>query len=58
MKVRWTHQAEQDRIDIMEHVAEDNIHAAIAMDELFGDSAARLAEFPMLGKPGQIAGTQ
>ncbi|HUG22949.1 type II toxin-antitoxin system RelE/ParE family toxin [Piscinibacter sp.] len=28
------------------------------MDELFGLAAARLADFPRLGKPGQIAGTR
>ena len=58
MKVRWTSQAEQDRADIMVYIAEDNVRAAIAMDELFGSTAARLADFPMLGKPGQIAGTR
>lgn len=58
MKVRWTSQAEQDRADIMTHIAADNVHAAIAMDELLGSAAARLADFPMLGKAGQIAGTR
>jgi addiction module RelE/StbE family toxin len=58
MRVRWTSQAEQDRADIMGYIAEDNVRAAIAMDELFGATAARLAEFPMLGKPGQVAGTR
>ena len=58
MKVHWTSQAEQDRADIMAYIAEDNVPAAIAMDELFGAAAARLANFPMLGKPGHIAGTR
>lgn len=58
MKVRWTSQAEQDRADIMDYLAEDNVRAAIAMDELFGSVAGRLADFPKLGKPGQIAGTR
>ena len=57
MKVRWTSQAEQDRADILTYIAGDNVRAAIAMDELFGSAAARLANFPMLGKPGQIAET-
>ena len=50
MKFRWTSQAEQDRADIMVYIAADNVRAAIAMDELFGSTAARLADFPMLGK--------
>lgn len=58
MKVRWTSQAEQDRADIMAYIAADNVRAAIAMDELFGAAAGRLADFPLLGKPGQIAGTR
>ena len=58
MKVRWTSQAEQDRSDIMAYIAADNVRAAITMDELFGSAAARLADFPLLGKPGQIAGTR
>ena len=28
------------------------------MDQLFSDAAARLAEHPMLGRPGTIAGTR
>ena len=58
MKVRWTSQAELDRVDILAYLSDDNVRAAIAMDELFGSAAARLADFPLLGKPGQIAGTR
>ncbi|TXC62150.1 type II toxin-antitoxin system RelE/ParE family toxin [Piscinibacter aquaticus] len=58
MKVRCTTQAEQDRFDIMTHSAEDNVRASIAMDELFGETASRLEEFPMLGMPGLVAGTR
>lgn len=58
MRVLWTSEAEQDRADIMAYIAADNVRAAIAMDELFGTSVGRLADFPLLGKPGQIAGTR
>lgn len=58
MKVRWTGQAEQDRIDILVYIAGNNVRAAIAMDELFGSAADRLADFPLLGKPGLVAGTR
>ncbi len=40
------------------HVVADNPRAAVAMDELFGAAAARLADFPWLGKPGLVAGTR
>jgi len=58
VKVRWTSQAELDRVDILTYIAGDNVRAAIAMDELFGSAAARLADFPLLGRLGQISGTR
>jgi toxin ParE1/3/4 len=58
VKVCWTSQAELDRVDILAYIASDNVRAAIAMDELFGSAAARLADFPLMGKPGRIAGTR
>lgn len=57
MKVQWTSNAEQDRLDAWAYVMADNPRAAVAMDELFGAAAARLASFPWLGKPGLVAGT-
>lgn len=58
MKVRWTTQAEQDRLDIMTYIAADNVRAAIKMDERFGEAASRLEDFPMIGKPSSVAGTR
>lgn len=58
MRVIWTPEAEQDRADIWDFIAADNPHAAARMDELFSDVAARLADHPKLGKPGNIAGTR
>ena len=58
MKVLWTPEALQDRIDIWDIIAKDNPPAAARMDALFTDSAARLAEHPHLGRVGVIAGTR
>lgn len=58
MRVLWTLSAEQDRGDIIDFIAEDNLLAAISMDERFTASARRLAEHPMMGRPGQIPGTR
>lgn len=58
MKVIWTPEAERDRQDIWEFITTDNPHAAARMDQLFGDAAAGLADFPMLGHPGKIPGTR
>ncbi|MCA3107388.1 MAG: type II toxin-antitoxin system RelE/ParE family toxin [bacterium] len=58
MKVRWALSAEQDRIDITDFIARDNPLAAIAMDELFAAAARRLAEHPLIGRPGLITGAR
>lgn len=58
MKVQWTAQALQDRADIWDFIAAENPSAAARMDVLFSDAASRLAEFPMLGKPGTIGSTR
>ncbi|SCX46766.1 type II toxin-antitoxin system RelE/ParE family toxin [Nitrosospira sp. Nsp1] len=58
MRVIWTPEAEQDRDDIWNYIAADNPVAAILMDELFSDAAARLVTYPMLGRIGKISGTR
>lgn len=58
MKVIWTPQAQQDRADIWDYIAADNPRAALRMDLLFSDAAARLAAYPKTGKAGRIAGTR
>lgn len=58
MRVFWASGAEQDRFEIFEYIARDNSLAAVRMDELFGRSAARLAEQALLGRPGVVAGTR
>ena len=57
MRVTWTPQAQQDRANIWDYIASDNLAAAVRMDELFSDAAARLAKYPKLGRPGIISGT-
>lgn len=58
MKVIWTPEAQQDRADIFDYIAADNPQAALLMDELFSNAAARLTLHPKLGKPGKIPGTR
>ncbi|MCR4298538.1 MAG: type II toxin-antitoxin system RelE/ParE family toxin [Gallionella sp.] len=58
MKVRWTPEAEQDRSDVWDYIANDNPLAAVRMDELFSDAAAKLADFPHIGRTGKIPGTR
>ncbi len=58
MEVIWTPEAEQDRAMIWDYIARDNPIAAIGMDRLFSQAAARLTQHPQLGKPGKIPCTR
>jgi addiction module RelE/StbE family toxin len=58
VRVVWTLNAQQDREEIWDYIAADNPLAAVRMDELFSNAAARLAQHPMLGRQGKIAGTR
>jgi addiction module RelE/StbE family toxin len=56
VKVIWTPEAQKDREDIWEFIANENPFAATRMDELFSEAAVRLSEHSMLGKAGQMPG--
>ncbi|MEO6918170.1 MAG: type II toxin-antitoxin system RelE/ParE family toxin [Collimonas sp.] len=58
MIVHWASEAEQDRSDILDYIAEQDIQAKIRMDELFSATALNLAQFPFSGKAGSIPGTR
>ena len=58
MRVFWASAAEQDRSDIIDYIAQESPLAAIRMDTLFAEAASRLADYPHLGKAGQIPGTR
>jgi toxin ParE1/3/4 len=58
VKVRWARAASQDRAVIFDWIAAENHAAAVGLDKLFSDAAARLKTFPRLGHPGRIPGTR
>ena len=58
MKLVWTRLAQADRRAIREYIATDDQRAALAMDELFTQKAARLAQLPEMGKPGRVDATR
>jgi addiction module RelE/StbE family toxin len=58
VKVLWTRDAEQDRADIWDYLEASDPDAALRIDRLFSDAAARLADFPMLGHEGEVSGTR
>ena len=57
MRVYWTSAAEQDRADIIDYIGQENLLAAIRMDELFAEAAEGLAAHAHLGKAGRVPGT-
>ena len=58
MKVVWTPESLQDRLDIWDYIAADNRRAAIKIDTMFSNAAAKLATHPDLGRTGMVSGTR
>lgn len=58
MRVTWTPEAEQDRADIWDYIAADDLGAAASLDALFDETAARLSTHPEMGKQGMVPGTR
>ena len=58
MKIVWTPEAEQDRAAIWDYLVARDPAAALRIDQLFSEAVAKLADFPMLGHVGMVAGTR
>ena len=58
MRLEWTEVALADRESIYDYIESDNPRAALALDERFHNRAARLENFPHLGRPGRVANTR
>ena len=58
MKVLWADSAAQNRRDIADCIALDDLWAAIQIDALFERAIERLSEHPKLGRAGMLAGTR
>ena len=58
MKLFWTRLARFDRQQIREYIANENLAAALALDELVSEKAARLVDHPELGRTGRVEGTR
>ena len=56
MRLVWTRPASFDRKEIREYIARDNPAAALALDALISEKAARLIDHPGLSRPGRVAG--
>jgi toxin ParE1/3/4 len=58
VKVSWTEDADRDRTQIYDFIAQDNPDAAARLDQSFSIAARRLAEFPLIGRLGDVPGTR
>ena len=58
MRLVWTGLASLDRKEIREYIAQDNPAAAVALDALISEKAARLIDHSGLGRLGRVAGTR
>lgn len=58
MRLFWTPTAITDRTHIYDYIEEDNPMAALALDVMFSEKAARLMDYPKLGRKGRVKGTR
>jgi addiction module RelE/StbE family toxin len=58
MKTIWAERARIARKDLINFIAEDNVLAALEVDDTISAAVLRLEQFPSLGKPGRIDGTR
>ena len=58
MRVRWTPEALEDRLQIWEQIAADNSRAAARLDHRFLNAVAKLEAHPEIGRPGSIPGSR
>lgn len=58
MRIRYAAPAKQDLIKIQDYIAKDDAAAAYRLAQRIKDYIGRLAQYPYLGRPGQIQGTR
>jgi addiction module RelE/StbE family toxin len=58
VRLFWTQPALDDRRAIYGTIEADNPTAALDLDELLSEKAARLLDHPELGRPGRVKGTR
>jgi toxin ParE1/3/4 len=58
MRIRYAASAKQDLSDIQDYIAQDDQAAAYRLAQRVKSQISRLAQYPYLGRPGQIEGTR
>ena len=54
----WNAKARDDRVKIMDYIAQDNPVAALDLDEPIEQRAETLPANPTIGRPGRVKGTR
>ena len=58
MRIRWTTEASDQLIGIVQHIQQENPTAALNVAQAVIDDIDRLETFPHLGRPGELKGTR
>ena len=58
MSIRWLPQAQRNRLEQLEYIAQDNPLAAINQDEEIERQINMLLTHPQMGRPGRVTGTR
>jgi plasmid stabilization system protein ParE len=58
MRIRWTTEASDQLVGIVQHIQQDNPTAALKAAQAVMDDIDRLETFPHLGRPGELRGTR
>ncbi len=58
MSIRWLPQAQRNRLEQLDYIAQDNPLAAISQDEEIERQINMLLAHPKMGRPGRVTGTR
>ena len=58
MRIRWRPLAEADLDEIVDHIAQDDVRAAIELGDMIERRIAELAEQPRRYRSGRVRGTR
>ena len=58
LEVQWLELARADLLEIVDYISDDNPDAAQRVKDDIEAKVEKLADFPKIGRPGQIEGTR
>jgi toxin ParE1/3/4 len=58
MRLAWSRFAFEDRDAILNHIAKEDIEAALSTDSRIEEAVENLGAFPLMGRLGRVVGTR